>query len=72
MADDLLTYEQFRTGYTYADIYHMIYNRPHKRRNGVLGYWRELKQRMYAEYLRQYSIGQTLPVFIPSDEPIPD
>lgn len=47
-------YERFRTGYTFCDVYYMIYNRPHKRRNGVLGYWRELKLKMYAEYLRQF------------------
>lgn len=49
------SYEEFRTGYTYCDIYYMIYNRPHKRRNSVLGFWRELKLKMYAEYL--YQIG---------------
>jgi len=48
-----IPYEKFRTGYTYSDIYHMIYNRKHKRRNGVLGFWRELKQKMYNEYLYQ-------------------
>lgn len=46
-----LTYEQFRTGLTYYDVYHMIYTRKHKRRHGVLGYWHQLKQQMYAQYL---------------------
>jgi hypothetical protein len=49
----ILSYQEFRTGYTYLDIYHMIYNRKYKRRNGVLGFWRELKQKMYQEYLYQ-------------------
>lgn len=53
--DKVLTYQQFRTRYTYNDIYYMIYNRPHKRRNSVLGFWHELKLKMYAEYL--YQIG---------------
>lgn len=48
-----MTYAEFRTGYTYLDVYYMIWSRPYKRRNGVLGYWRELKQKMYAEYLYQ-------------------
>lgn len=46
-----VSYQQFRTGLTYHDVYHLIYGRKWKRRHGVLGYWRELKQRMYIEYL---------------------
>lgn len=64
-----LTYAEFRTGYTYADVYQMIYDRRWKRRHGVLGYWRELKQRMYAEYLRTC---QDYADYDPSDDPIPD
>ena len=47
----MLSYSQFRTGLTYRDVYHMIFHRKWKRRAGVLGKWRELKQAMYAEYL---------------------
>jgi len=46
-----LTYSQFRTGLTYREVYHMIFNRKWKRRHGVLGKWREIKPAMYAEYL---------------------
>ncbi len=44
-----LTYDEFRTGLRYADVYHLIYGRKHKRRRGVLGYWRELKQKMFGD-----------------------
>lgn len=63
-----LTYEEFRTGYTFADVYHMIWTRKHKRRRGVLGYWRELKLKMYAEYLRGFHEVGT---YTPDEEPIP-
>lgn len=61
-------YKDFRTGYTFGDIYYMIYNRKHKRRRGVLGYWRELKLKMYAEYLRGFHEVGT---YTPSEEEIP-
>lgn len=51
MAEKIIPYEQFRTGLTYREVYHFIFNRRWKRRHGVLGYWRELKQAMYREYL---------------------
>ena len=67
-----LEYHEFRTGLTYADVYHLIYGRRWKRRRGVLGYWRELKQKLYAEYLRQFEeMGGSQPEYVPSDEPIP-
>jgi hypothetical protein len=46
----------------------MIYSRPYKRRRGVLGYWRELKLKMYAEYVRGFHEVGT---YTPSEEPIP-
>lgn len=46
-----LCYGAFRTGLTFKDVYHMIWNRPHKRRHGVLGAWRELKRSMWREHL---------------------
>lgn len=49
-----LTYEQFRTGYDYAAIYYMIFKRKWKRRNGVLGAWREIKVAMYRKYLEDF------------------
>jgi phage FluMu gp28-like protein len=54
----LLSYEEFRTGLTYADVYHIIYARPWKRRRGVLGAWREIKQKMYREYVEMYTYYQ--------------
>jgi hypothetical protein len=54
----ILSYKEFKTGYTYLDIYHMIYNRKYKRRHGVLGFWHELKQKMYKEYLYQIQENQ--------------
>lgn len=67
-----LPYDRFRTGYTYRDVYHMIYGRKHKRRRGVLGYWHELKQKMYAEYLRQHNDPKNRRrTFVASKEPIP-
>lgn len=47
-------YADFRTGLDFKDVYHLIWGRSWKRRHGVLGKWRELKQAMYAEYLEQY------------------
>lgn len=49
-----MPYDQFRTGLTYHDVYMMIYTRRYKRRRGVLGFWHELKKKMYAEYLHQF------------------
>jgi hypothetical protein len=66
-----IPYEKFRTGYTYLDVYHMIYNRKWKRRNGVLGFWRQLKRQMYDEYLAGFASGENTG-YVPSDEPIPD
>lgn len=45
-----MTYAKFRTGLQFSDVYYMIYNRQHKRRRGVLGYWHELKLKMWAEH----------------------
>ena len=48
-----VSYAEFRTGLTFREVYHMIYGRRWKRRHGVLGKWRELKQAMYAQYLAE-------------------
>ena len=45
-----ISYDEFRTGTTYAEVYYMIYHRKWKRRHGVLGFWHELKIRLYGEY----------------------
>lgn len=66
----MLSYHEFRTGLTYGEVYHMVWARRWKRRRGVLGYWRELKQRMYAEYLR--TCFESRLKYEPSDEAVPD
>lgn len=52
-----LSYQQFRTGLTYREVYHMIYGRKWKRRHGVLGKWRELKLAMYRQYIESVFAG---------------
>jgi hypothetical protein len=70
---DPIPYHKFRTGYTFADVYHMIYNRKHKRRRGVLGYWRELKLAMYDEYVEKLKAGCLSEAsYVPDNDPIPD
>lgn len=64
-----LSYKEFRTGYTYKDVYYFIYNRKWKRRRGVLGYWKQLKQEMYEQYLNEFDSNNE---YIVSNEPIPD
>jgi hypothetical protein len=51
----MLSYEEFRTGLTYRDVYYLVWSRPFKRRHGVLGKWRELKRAMYAQYLEEWN-----------------
>lgn len=53
-----LSYSDFRTSFTYKDIYHLIYNRKHKRRHGVLGYWRQVKLAMWAEHKKGCDNGR--------------
>ena len=53
-----LTYEQFRTGLTFGAVRGMLFGRPYRRRRTVLGYWRQLKQEMYREYLRQWEASR--------------
>ena len=59
-------YEKFTTGMTYEDVYAELFTNSddpndwrYKGRSGVLGYWKELKEKMYAEYRRQFAAGQT-------------
>lgn len=53
-AEEPLEYEEFRTFLTYHEVYHMIYERRWKRRHGVLGKWKEVKGKMYKEYVRVF------------------
>jgi phage FluMu gp28-like protein len=50
-----LAYDDFRTGMSYHDVYHLIYTRQHKRRHGVLGYWHETKIKMFEEHVAECS-----------------
>lgn len=53
-----LTYDVLRTGYTYSDIYQMFWSGSddpsdwvNKRRNTILGRWRQIKMSMWVEHL---------------------
>ena len=49
-----LNYKDFRTGLSFAEVYYMIWSRKWKRRKGVLGKWRQIKQAMYQHYLEEF------------------
>lgn len=53
-AETPLDYCDFRTYLTFSDVYHIMYHRKWKRRHSVLGYWRELKQKMYRDYCEMF------------------
>ena len=53
-----LSYTDFRTGLSYGEVYRMIWSRRWKRRHGVLGKWREIKQAMYRRYLDEHPSRQ--------------
>lgn len=55
-----MTYDQFRTGLTFRDVYRMLWTRKYKRRRGVLGYWRQLKLEMWEEFQRRETMLQTI------------
>ena len=57
----LVSYDEFRTGLTFAEVRQMLWvasDNPedwrYKRRHTVLGYWRQLKQKMYDDYCERY------------------
>lgn len=59
-ADRELNYDEFRTGLTFGEVRKMLWVQStdpkdwrYKRRGTVLGMWRQIKQEMYAEYLRR-------------------
>jgi len=72
-----MDYDDFRTGFCYADIYSMFWSYDddpktwrNKRRGSVLGKWRELKLKMWAEHLE--TCRQTAPGCIRAEQkPIP-
>lgn len=53
-ANEPMNYDSFRTRLTYGEVYHLIFNRRWKRRNGVLGAWHEIKKKMYREYVAAF------------------
>lgn len=48
-----LEYDRFRTGLTFHEVYHAIYDRKWKRRHGVLGAWRQFKLEMWEQHTQQ-------------------
>ena len=62
----MLSYDQFRTGLTFADVRAMLWSYSDNpkdwpkgvSRHTVLGKWRQIKQDMYAEYLYYLEIEQ--------------
>lgn len=54
LSEEPVSYDEFRTGLSYGEVYYLIWSRPYKRRHGVLGKWRELKKQMYEEYIRAW------------------
>lgn len=54
-----VTYQKFRTGLTYPEVYMIVWDHPQKRRNTVLGRWREMKLGMWDEHIKQCALGDT-------------
>jgi hypothetical protein len=52
--DEPVSYADFRTGFNFGQVYHMIFQRKWKRRKGVLGYWNELKKKLYRQYVSDF------------------
>lgn len=75
---DIISYENFRTGFTFKDVRQMLQNEANmKYENGiytyitratVLGRWHEMKQTMYNDYLTMVELDRnnekSLPDFI--------
>jgi len=51
-----LHYNNFKTGFTFYDIYYIIYHRKFKRRSGVLGYWHEMKIKMWNQHIENCGV----------------
>ena len=61
---DVIPYEEFRTGLTFATVRAMLWSPSddpstwrHKRRGTVLGMWRQMKAEMYERYLGALDAG---------------
>lgn len=46
-----LQYGKFRTGFTYHEVYHMMWSHPQKRRNTILGSWHALKKQLWERHI---------------------
>jgi hypothetical protein len=44
-------YGRFRTGFTYHEVYHMMWQHPQKRRNTILGSWHQLKKELWSRHV---------------------
>lgn len=44
-------YGDFRTGFSFRDVYHMVFDRKYKRRRGVLGAWHQLKRELWNDHV---------------------
>ncbi len=63
-------YEKYKTGLTYDDVYNKLWRDSddpadwrYKGPSGVLGYWHELKQEMYDDYVRGFEEYSGSPEF---------
>lgn len=46
-----ITYKRFRTGFSYADVYQMMWTHPQKRRRTILGAWHQLKKELWNRHI---------------------
>lgn len=46
-----VTYKAFRTGLTYRDVYHQMWDHSQKRRNTILGSWHQLKLELWGQHI---------------------
>lgn len=53
-------YKAFRTGLSYREVYHMLWDRRFKWRHTVLGKWREIKLAMWREYIEAEGLSDEM------------
>lgn len=46
-----IRYGDFRTGLTFREVYHYLWDRDRKRRRTVLGKWHELKRQLWEHHV---------------------
>ena len=56
-----MSYQQFRTGLTYRDVYRMLFDRKFKRRRTVLGKWHQIKLEMWNEFQNRLAQAEVVP-----------